>query len=351
MKKFYMMFVAVAAMTTISCNKELGQNDGVAESKKGTLIQVAVGTPEPCVETKVSSFVPLASNKTPKWDAEDSFQLFSFDAANGIVTNWDKFVTTEGSTSEYNANATFIGYIPVGFTNATGGSTFTAVVTNEFNPSYTFTHDSSKSRYTFNCNIPSEQDGTGLKYSLFASAPQYKSGSSYVDLKYDEATKALSGFRFQFRSALCALTLPSGSNVVKIEITMSYENEENASTQFLASRDNAQDLKWVANNNIDFVSGGGSKTITIYNNGDILPEDTTPVYFACVRTNSGGKSSGNELGKCMLTFQFTNQAGLVAEKVVTLHNGTKALNIANGNNLNNFGTVNFADGDFKAVTE
>lgn len=350
MKKFYMMFVAVAAMTTISCNKELGQNDGVAESKKGTLIQVAVGNPESCIDdtmnssdeidTKVSSFVPQASNKTPKWDAGDSFQIFSYNAAKIIVTDWDKFVTVDGSTSPYNANATFIGYIPEGFTQEAGGNTFSAIVTNEFNSAYTFAHDSAKTRYTFNCNIPSEQDGTGLKYSLFGST-----------LTYDENTKALSGFRFQFKSALCALTLPAGSNIVKIEITMSYENENFATSQFLATKTGKQNLKWQADN-FTFLSGGDSKTITIYNDGAVLPEDTVPVYFACVRTNSGGTAGGNNLGACILTFQFTNQDGLVATKTITLKNEEtgKYLNIQNGNQLNNFGAVTFAEGDFQTVS-
>ena len=111
-------------------------------------------------------------------------------------------------------------------------------------------------------------------------------------------------------------------------------------------------MKWQADN-FTFLSGGDSKTITIYNDGAVLPEDTVPVYFACVRTNSGVTVGGNNLGACILTFQFTNQDSLVATKTITLKNQAngKYLNIQNGNQLNNFGAVNFDKEDFKAVTK
>ena len=340
MKKYYMMFAAVAAMATISCNKDLGQNDSIKESHKGTPIQVVVGNPESCVDTKVSSFREMEGTLTtnPKWDAGDAFQMFSHDATNQLMTDWDKFVTADGSTSQYNSNATFAGYIPEGYTTDSGGSSFTAIVTNEYNPSYALTYDS-KPRYTFNCNIPSEQDGTGLKYSLFGSK----------QATYNGVEKSLSGFAFRCWSSLCALNLPAGSNIVKIEITMSYENEDYASSQFLASKGERQDLKWQVSD-FTFVSGGGSKTITIYNNGTILPEGDTPVYFACARTLSGKALSGNQLGACILTFKFTNNDGLVATKIVTLYKNGTYYNIQNGNNLNNFGAVTFAEGDFQTVS-
>ena len=349
MKKYYMLFAAVAAMTAMSCNKELGQSDGSVSTEKSSLIQVTVGDPDPCVveegdvDTKVSSF-RIARN--PKWDAGDAFQLFAYTASKTetpLLTDWGKFVTEEGSMT--GGNASFKGYLPEGFTKATGGSTFSAIVCNEFNSSYTFTHEPSNPRYVFYCNIPSEQDGTGLKYTLFGTPSTWKSDNVDYYLSYDEGTKELGPFNFNVKSSLCALTLPAGSNVVKMEITMSYDKSgtNSPASQFLVSNGNKQDLKWQADN-FTCLGGGGCNTITIYNNGNVLPEVSTPVYFACIRTQSGTK-----YGLCTLTFKFTNADGLVAEKAVPLKKGNSFVNIGVGNKLNNFGTIPLTAEDFKTV--
>ena len=58
MKNYFVLIAAVAAMTAISCNKNLDIDD-VKDSADGTPIQITVGNPEACVdetETKVSSF-------------------------------------------------------------------------------------------------------------------------------------------------------------------------------------------------------------------------------------------------------------------------------------------------------
>ncbi len=346
MKKYYMLCAAVAAITAISCNKDLASNDSSVTPVKGSRIQVSVGDPEPCVEdqsdnsavkpsqvaTKVSQF-RVARN--PKWDAGDSFQFFAYNANSQLLTDWGAFTTDEGSVTSGNSNATFWGYLPEGFTKATGGNTFACIAHNESNKSYTLTYETNP-RYVYYTNIPAEQDGTGLKYSMIVSTATY-----------DESTKTLGGFGFNVRSALCALTLPAGSNVVKIEITMSYDDSgtNSPSSQYLVSKGDKQDLKWQAGN-WTCLGGGGCNTITIYKNGEALPEANTPVYFACLRTQSGAK-----YGLCTLTFKFTNAEGLVAEKSVPLKRGDSFVNIAVGTKINNFGTVTFAEGDFKAVTE
>ena len=343
-----MLLAAVAAMTAISCNKELGPNDNNTTSGKGSIIHVTVGDPDPCVEeqsdnsavtpsqvsTKVSQF-RIAKN--PKWDAGDSFQLFAYNISSKLLTDWGAFTTEEGSVTQGNSNAQFWGYLPDGFTKETGGDSFACIAHNEFNKSYALKHEISNGtpRYYFMMNIPAEQDGTGLKYSLIASTATY-----------DETAKALTVTNFNVKSSFCALTLPAGSNVVKIEITMSYENESAAQYQYLASKGDKQDLKWQAGN-YTCLGGGGSKTITIYKNGETLPEASTPVYFSCIRTQSGNAS----YGLCTLTFKFTNAEGLVAEKIVPLKKNGSFVNIQVGSKINNFGTVTFAEGDFKVVTE
>ena len=327
MKNYFVLIAAVAAMTAISCNKNLDIDD-VKDSADGTPIQITVGNPEACVdetETKVSSFRTVGQ---PKWDANDSFQMFSHNASKQLLTDWKYFITSEGSVTQGNSNASFSGYIPDGFATATGGDSFNCVVTNPFNASYQLQYEASKTRYYFYCNIPAEQDGTGLKYSIF--------GSTAI---YDETNKSFSSFNFNFKSALCALTLPEGSNVVKIEIELSYKDEASTwASQNLASSGSKQDLKYIANSTFDFAGAGGSKIITIYNNGEVLPEGSKPVYFACVRTQ-------NKFGGCVLTFKFTNNEGKVATKTADLTGKT----ISNGNKLNQFGTVTFNEGDFVAV--
>ena len=345
MKKYYMLFAAVAAMTAISCNKDLASNDSSVTPVKGSLIQVSVGDPEPCVEdpsdnsavkpsqvaTKVSQFRVA---RHPKWDAGDSFQFVAYNPTNKLLTDWGAFTTDEGSVTSGNSDALFWGYLPEGFTKTTGGDKFTCIAHNVCNPSYTLVYEANP-RYVFNMNIPAEQDGTGLKYTLIGSSASY-----------DEEAKTISGFSFNVKSPLCAFTLPSGSNVVKVEITMSYDNSgtHSPATQFFASNGNKQDLKFNAAD-FTFLGGGATNTITIYNAGNVLPEASTPVYFACTRTQSGTK-----YGLCTLTFKFTNTEGLVAEKAVALKKADGSfVNIGASHKLNNFGTIPLTSTDFKTA--
>lgn len=328
-----MLFIPVAVMTALSCNKafELDNTDENAPIKK-TPIEIVVGNPTADDDAEPESKVSWRVSRNPKWDANDSFQMFSFTAAEKICTPWGSFVTEEGSVTSGNSNATFKGYMPEGFTKATGGSTFVCIACNETNPSYNFTYESNP-RYVFYYNIPSVQDGTGLKYSLLATT-----------VTYDESAKTFSSFAFNVRSALCALTLPAGSNIKKIEIEMTWSGDHtnDPASQFLVSNGTKQDFKVNASTStFDSAGGGGSRLLTI-ENGGILPEGNTPVYFACNRTQSGTK-----FGICTLTFKFTNADGLVATKVVPLYKGGKYYNIGNGTKLNNFGTMTFAEGDFK----
>lgn len=322
MKKMpvFLLF-AVAAMAVSSCAKE----SAVQTPSKGTPIQIVVGNPEDAVvygdETKVSWRVA----RNPKWDAGDAFQLFSHKKAANLLTDWGAFVTEDGSVTSGTSNATFSGYKPEGFTKSEGGDSFTAIAKNASNSSYTLFADGD--RYSFNMNIPAVQDGTGLKYSLLGCVPSFDEGSS-----------AFSNCSFNVKSALCALTLPAGVNVKTITITLGYENEENAAGQFLASNGTNQDLKWKAT---DFtcLGGGGSKTVTITKGGELLPEGT-PIYWACIRTQSNSK----DYGLAKLTFQFINDADKVATKVANIPSGR---NVTVGTKLNNFGTIAITAADFE----
>jgi hypothetical protein len=91
-----------------------------------------------------------------------------------------------------------------------------------------------------------------------------------------------------------------------------------------------------------FLNGGGSKTITIKNGDNILPESPNNIYWACIRT-AGNATRGYPI----LTFRFTNNEDKVATKVIKMQVSGTIKNIANGKTLNNFGAVTFNTGDFK----
>lgn len=317
----YILFVTVAVAMAASCGK-----DGFEiEQTKGTPMIITIGNPEGSEVEAPESKVAWRVARNPKWEAGDAFQIFSHNFASTQLTNWGDFVTAEGSVTSGKSDADFSGYQPTGFTKATGGNTFTAIVKNPSNTSYSLFVDGS--RYSFYNNIPAVQDGTGLKYSLFGTVPSFTDGTP----------GSFSSWNFNLKSALCAIKLPTGANVTTITVTLGYANESAATTQFLASKGDAQDLKWQSN--FTFLGGGGSKSVTITKGGSLLPEGE-PIYWACVRTQSNASKSW---GLAHITFEFTNDAGAVATKVANLPDGT---NINVGNKLNNFGTVTFNPGDF-----
>lgn len=339
------LYLAAVAVAALSCEKETP----LKNESKGTPVQIVVGDADiEDPDTKISW--GNESGRRPKWDAGDSFQLIAYthnaSADQSVFTSWGDFVTQEGSTNQYNSNTTFTGYMPDGFSTETGGKYFVAVEKNPSNSSYTLTHESN--RYIFTANVPKEQDGTGFKYSVMAAYFNYD-GSNFT-------TTGTS--TFYPRTALCALTLPEGSNVTRIDITLGYSLSD--ANQYLASNGNKQDVKFCLVNgwnsgstySLTLLSGGGSKTISIYNNGAVLPETPNKVYWASIRTQSGHGT----YGCAILTFKFTNTAGKVATKVVEMYkdsNGdhtyqaSEKVNISAGNKLNNFGVVTFQDSDWK----
>lgn len=339
------LYVAAAAMSVLSCAKDVP----VKIESKGTPVEIVVEDADiEDPDTKISW--GNESGKRPKWDAGDRFQLIAYthntSAAQSVFTSWGDFVTQDGSTNQYNSNTTFSGYKPDGFSTETGGQYFAAIAKNPTNSSYTLSHESN--RYVFTANVPAEQDGTGFKYSVMAAYFNYADG----------VFSTTGSSTFYPRTALCALALPEGSNVTRIDITLSYTLSD--ANQFLASNGSKQDVKFCLVNgwgvgstySLTLLSGGGSKTISIYNNGAVLPETPNKVYWASIRTQSGSATYGCGI----LTFRFTNTDGKVATKVVELYkdsNGdhayqsTEKVNVTAGNRLNNFGSVTFQDSDWE----
>ncbi|MBO4596099.1 MAG: hypothetical protein J5632_05765 [Bacteroidales bacterium] len=325
------LFVAVAVMIAFSCSKE----NPVAGPSKGTPIQIVVPNPEiddaeaTTPETRYT-WKDASSPTNLKWESSDSFQMIAYSVANQLVTNWHDFTVT-GTPGQY--NTVFTGYMPDGYTTATGGNYFVGLLKNPTNSSITLTYDSTP-RYVFYANIPAEQDGTGFKYSVIAAQYTYDSENKKFSTTNGNSI-------FYPRSALCKLTLPSDRDIRRIDITLGYSISD--ANQFLASDGIKQDMKFTLldafSGSFTFLNGGGSKTITIRNGDNSLPQN---VYWACIRT-AGNSARGNAI----LTFKFTNNEGKVATKVVTLPNsGSTYKNIANGKTLNNFGAVTFNDSDF-----
>ena len=322
-------------MLALSCSKEAP----VDKHSKGTPIQIVVPNlevvdPEATgTETKVTW--RDEANRIPEWEASDAFQMIAYSVAKQHVTNWGDFTVT-GTPNQYNTNIEFTGYKPDGFTTDTGGDYFVGLVKNPSNSSYSLTYESSSTRYVFYANIPAEQDGTGFKYSVIGAQYTYDGNVTFGTTNGNSV--------FFTRSALCKLSLPSGSNIKKIDITLGYSI--NSANQYLASSGNKQDLKFIVKDGwsdfCTFSTGGGSNTITIKNGDNILPEYPNNVYWACIRT------AGNTTrGYAILTFKFTNNDGKVATKVIKMQKDGSYMNIANGKKLNNFGTVTFGSNDFQ----
>ena len=343
-----MLSIAVAVMLAFSCSKV----NPVTDSSRGTPIQIVVPNLEiidPDVadpDTRVTW--KTESTRAPKWEGTDEFQMIAYSVEKNVYKDWGDFKVT-GTPNQ--TGTTFTGYKPNNFSNDPnddnfGGNYFVGLVKNPSNSSYSLQYDpnNGKPRYVFFANIPAEQDGTGFKYSVIGA--QYTFNGATFDKTHNNSV-------FFIRSALCKLTLPSGSNIKRIDITLGYSISD--ANQYLASSGTSQDLKFQLSDGFSstftFLIGGGSKTITIKNGDSNLPESPNNIYWACARTQYGASR-----GYAILTFKFTNDEGKVATKVIKMYrdangNGTfeaeEKVDIAGGKALNSFGTVTFNAGDFK----
>ena len=333
----FLLSIAAAALTAWSCTKE----NNVRPVSKGTPITVEVGFPEfngdeNDPDSKMSSNGIGTDGKYKfKFDAGDSFHVFSFTGYTDqtAFTDWGVFTTEAGG-----AWARFSGYVPDDYSATTHGGTFTVLYheINKDNIELTWNN-----RYEYRFNIPDHQDGTGLKYALFGSPASGGSAPSFTPASEMASGKPRLGLQFRCYTSLCLLNL-TGGDVRTIKITVAHKKNNNYN---LVSNGAAKDIVYNCSGNA--LSGGGSKTLTINNNDQVLSGD---IFFVTRQTNGSATN-----GYAYLTFEFINSEGKTCTKVVNLATGVDAAagtattykNLSQYNMISNFGSVDLTSATFE----
>ena len=317
---FISLCMTVAVIAAYACSKE---NNNTSDFAGGPLV-IEVAPPEfdgkgSEPETKISF---NGSNLKHKFDAGDYFHLYSYKDDGSVLTDWGRFTTDAGG-----AWARFHGVIPDGYATDTHGDKFRAFYMSE----KTLDMEWSGSRYECKFNIPAVQDGTGLKYCIF-------SNSNEPSLTIEDGKPKLT-LQFRCYNGLCYLNL-TGGDVRTIRVTVAHASNNNYN---LVSSGDKNDLVLTAARSL---SGGGSKTVTIYNGGDVLSGD---IFFATRQTN------GNDTnGYAYLTFEFVNGSGQVCTKYRVLGTGydtdtgkaSTYTNISQWFTLTNLGSIDLTSATF-----
>ena len=358
MKKFiYLPIMAAAALMAYSCVK----SEMPEQNHPGTLVYIDLdevvigGEDEP--ESKVifnSTETVTEQGKPDKikynfaWEAGDAFKIFSFNYDADKLLDWGQFVTKSGGKW-----GRFYGYIPYGFNP--DDYTATIAVHCQNLSDFTLNKTTTAGKYELKFNLPSEQDGSGVRYCVLAPNSNPKYAHFKVTRTVDEAnpedvskwTYAFSGSRmFKSCTALSKLVVPAEADIKTIRVTVSHAIRDNFT---LASSGIKADMSFnCLPSSFGAISGGGSKTITINDGGETLTE----VYFASRQTNGD-----NTNGYATLTFEFVDGEGKVATKKAILATNpdpetgkaTSYSNLSTYNVVHDFGTVTFAEGDFKEV--
>lgn len=331
MKKLTVFAVlAAAAMTAaLSCSKE---NNAPVFIGKPVTVQVD----GPTVEQDPATSVVLTGTSpyTVAWEAGDRIQIVNYQHGTDTRANkWDYFTTAAGG-----ATATFSGTAGA----VSDGYKFAAFSVYEDALYKTYYYDSGKSNMIY-ANIPATQDGTGIKYSLYATR----------NVTYSDGTLTITGMAL--RSALTRLDIAGTAVVKRFTVTVSYEKLEVSGGYGLCVGPNPAVEKTMPvynfkNDDAKFSNAVGGKggTITIENGGARL---IGPLYIASRHTVANATG-----GECKLTFVFTDENDRTCTKTVTLvtadiatattdNPATKAITIDNGK-LNILGTVTLNTEDF-----
>ena len=311
--------LAAAAMTAaLSCSKE--EKAPVA----GKPITVTVGAPVVDVDPATSVELTGVSPYTVAWEAGDKIQIINYTFGEAAINEWDCFTTaTGGATASFSGTA-----------GASTQAKYTAfsVYSDATCTTHFVTGASTKMIYA---NIPATQDGTGIKYSLFATR----------DVTYDGASLTINGMAL--RSALTRFDIAGTAFVKRVTVTVNYENSGTYSAAkgyglCVGPDPEASKAMPIYNfkaDNLNFSNAVGGKggTITIENGGAQL---TGPVYMASRHTVDAG-------GKTTLTFVFTDDSDHTATRTVTLvtSDESKKYTITNAK-LTYLGTVTLNTEDF-----
>jgi hypothetical protein len=320
MKKIsVLLFGAVAVLAVISCEKK-----DIETPVSGTPIEISVGFDEIDGAQPGSKMSNNDSDVSFKWDPGDALQIFSYNWDNDILTDWGMFTTENGGVW-----GKFRGVIPAGYTAATHGDKFTVVF--QQGKSFSLTRSTTSGRYDLKFNIPANQDGTGVKYCLF--------GSATTTWPTFDGDKSFSGMMLRCYTGLSVINV-SGPDIRTIKITLDHAKNHG---YCLASSGDKLDINYNCSNN--GLSGGGSKTITINNNDEVLSGN---IYFASRQTNGNANN-----GYPILTFEFINSEGKTATRVLKLAKGANEdgtastyAGISTYNKMNRFPAVSLTAADF-----
>lgn len=333
MKKYILSIAAFAL--ALSCTKENPVENELTLGE-GIPVTVEVGAPEngnpDLVETKI---IETAYGDTHKfqWEANDAFRLLFWKNETGDEhhTLYDAGVFT---TETGGAQATFTGSIPVaeeGEYEEGEYKTWALYPASRIIPGSSKIDETSSAANKFSIskiNLPAIQDGTGFKYCCFAA----KDGVLKNEAGAWSFTKAP---KFSMSNGIMHLKLNPELKVNKITVTCDYPGT--ASKLYLAG-----DITYVTSSTGDN-SQGSEKTVTVYKDGDLLPED---VYIAVRHTVSNATYK-----VCHLKFAFYNTSGKVAFKTLKLAkydkdgNVEKYVNIGSGNvyKIGNITSLNFKE--------
>ena len=330
MKKMTILLIASAAiLAALSCNKENPREKNAG----GIPFTFEVAAPEFEVADPASKVSFNGSNLKHKFDAGDQIGIISYTWAtpkeNAVVSNWGMFTTDNGG-----AYARFHGNVPADYTEATHGSTI-RLFHRPGMSSMALDWNSTSGRFDFKYNIPANQDGTGLKYCMFAN-----SNTVTLNMSDPEKPKFSAGPQFRCFNGLCLLNV-TGGDVRTIRVTVNHAKNAN---YFVVSKGEAKDIVYNCANN--GTSGGAGKVITINNNDEVLSGD---IFFAIRQTNGNATQ-----GYASMTFEFINGEGKTCTKRMVLaknphEDGTadSYVNVSSYFTLSKLGSIDLTSATFE----
>lgn len=342
-----MAFMAAAAMMASSCNKETVDNPSndrfVSFSFQAPVIgDAASASPQSKVYILETGEVFASGTTRPtfRWQSGDKITIISHDLpatwSEAKYTVWGQY--TAQSTA---ANPKFQGYLPVTYqTDAY------LILHSQLNDSFTINRTGTNGRFDIKYNIPSVQDGTGIKYCLFGAKPASYDASTKIftfaainDVRTGNKEVSLFNNQFALKNALSCFNVPASAHVTQVKITLTTSS---GATLYMTSAGDAQDITCASNTWAH--SGGGSNELTIYNGGAELSGD---IFFATRQIEAKANTYYP-----ILTFEFTNASGKKATKTMKLATGITSATAFTAQNINvsrlfKLGSVTFQDSDWQ----
>ena len=262
-----LMLLALASIA-FSCQKE---GEGGEEDSTGLKVKFSLSAPSVVVD---------GTSQVREWTAGDKLSMLAFKvpasagllAKNNVVNFSSNRFTAEGAGK----TATFSGKVPALDGTLPKGNQSLYIIYPACNltvPAQSFQQGSAAPAYQINGpSISQRQDGTGWRYCWFTS-----NNGTISTTKREIVTAPI----FSLANALVKLTVISGKEIKKIEITQEGTANPGLAGAFILSTGQTA-----------LAEGCATSTITIENSGNPLPAE---VLFAC----------GRMLKDITYTFTFT----------------------------------------------